>query len=159
MRRWSSRERLHGRQLEPGVFDSLQIARLRGQGPLQQRVAADEGVVELGGSVAAAFAGLAGVVEVEVQLLAQVRQCPRRVVLVVQQGLAVQQLAQPVHDVPVALAEPAVDDLLESRALPGVLRLERVVVEVIVRPRDEFLQRGRAVVGQAEGLEVTDFLG
>jgi hypothetical protein len=150
---------LAGGQLQPGVFESLQVARLLGQDMLEQRVGADEGVVEPGGSVAAALAGLAGVVKVKVHLLPEILQRLLRILVVVEQGLAVEQLPRGVRHLPVPLAYPTFHDLLETLPLAGVLGLQGVEVEVVVRPWDQFFERGFPVTGQAEGFDVADFLG
>ena len=81
-----------------------------------------------------------------------------RVLLVVEQRLTVEQFARAGRHSAVAVAHPAVERLLEPLALAGVLRLQRVEVEVLVGPGHEFLERRLAVARQAEGLEVADLL-
>ena len=154
-----ARDGLARGQLQAGVFDLLQVARLHRQGAFEERLRADEGAVQLRRGAAVVLTGLARMVEVQVQLLAQVLEGFRRVLVVIEQRLAVEQLARAVHHLPVPVPYPAVDDLPEPFSLADVLGLQRLEVIIVVRPWHQLLEGGLAISGQAERLDVSDLLG
>ena len=149
------RDRTARDQSQSRIFDPLQRARIL-QRALEQSIDADPCIIEPRRRTTLLLACAARVVEAQIQLTADVLQCLLRIPFVVQQGLAVHQLARLRYHGAVVAANPTVECLLVQLALPGVLVVNAAVIVVLVRARNELLEHLGPVLGERKGLHVSN---
>ena len=118
------------------------------------RLAGDHVLVQAGRQVGLLVQPLALVIELQAQPLADELQGFVRALGVGQQSLPILDLADARRVLePI---DPGGEQFVDLVELLGVLEVEAVVVIVVFGPRNQLLQRDRAVLGQGEILQVAD---
>ena len=119
--------------IERRVFEALQIA-VTAVGQFGQRVPSDELLVQRGRQIGFAAENLSPVVELDVELPSDILERLLRLILVFQEGLAVEDLACPSRVV-VGL-DPCGEQFVDLVIFPQVLLVQGMVVEIVLGARD-----------------------
>ena len=127
------------------------------QGIAQEDLAADFGRIEAGGQVGLRIRHLALVIVADAEALDEVFQRALRVLLVAEDGLAIQNDAARLVFVRRALP-PLVEQVVELRGVADVLIMQRVEEIILLRARHEFPEGLFPIRRESEALNEADFV-
>ena len=145
-----------GQRVKAGVLDALEVPVPR-EGGLDEPGSGDKLRVEGRGIIGPPVGGFALMIKPEVEGLPDVFKGFLGVLLVLQEGLPVQDLVD-LGRVPFPL-DPVFQQVVDFGVVAGMLGVEATVEIILGGSRDELLQRLGPVLGQREIFDEADFLG